>query len=70
MPSCGSGPKNIHDSITDATAAADAAVAKLNPILLDGDAAGQSAATPTVQNDDLRAQIEKLLFALVSQANP
>lgn len=62
---CGSAPKNIHDSIADANAAADMAVSLLNPILLDGEGSGAPAlAAP---NDDMRAQIEKLLFALVDR---
>jgi len=66
---CGSGPKNIHESIIEANAAADQAVAQLNPILLDGEdgeAAQQMASAP---NEDMRAQLEKLLHALISQPN-
>jgi len=62
---CASGPKNIKDSITEANAAADAALQLLNPMLLDGDATKEASAP--VQNDEMRAQIEKLLLALVNQ---
>ena len=64
---CGSGPKNISDSIGGAKAATDAALAQLNPILLDSesDMASQQSATPP--EEDMRAQIEKLLHALINQ---
>ena len=62
---CGSAPKNIHDSICDANAAADKAVSLLNPILLEGE--GAEAPAQAAPNDDMRAQIEKLLFALVER---
>jgi heterodisulfide reductase subunit A len=66
---CGSGPKNIRDSIAEANAAADAAVAQLNPILL-GDGGSDAAETPAAPpEEDMRAQIEKLLHALISQPN-
>ena len=66
---CGSGPKNIRDSIAEASAAADAAVAQLNPILL-GDGGGDAAEVPAAPPaEDMRAQIEKLLHALISQPN-
>jgi heterodisulfide reductase subunit A len=64
---CGSGPKNIHDSIVDANAAADQAIAQLNPMLLDGGDGKVAAPPPGVPNEDMRAQIEKLLHALISQ---
>ena len=62
---CGSSPKNIRDSIAEANAAADKAVGLLNPILLEGEAA--AASSPAGPNDDMRNQIEKLLFALVER---
>jgi heterodisulfide reductase subunit A len=64
---CGSGPKNISASISGAKAATDAALAQLNPILLDSesDTASQQSATPP--EEDMRAQIEKLLHALINQ---
>ncbi len=66
---CGSGPKNIRESASDAEAAADAAVAQLNPMLLEGEAGeGQEAATQMdAPPDEMRAQIEKLLYALINQ---
>jgi heterodisulfide reductase subunit A len=62
---CGGGPKNISDTIAAANAAADAALAQLNPLLL-----GEEPAKPggkPAQDDELRAQIEKLLHALVER---
>lgn len=65
---CGSGPKNIRDSIAAAKAAAAEAVSQLNPILLEGgSAATETEAPPSRQDDDMRAQLEKLLYALVTQ---
>ena len=65
---CGSGPKNIHDSIAGAKTAAAAAVSRLNPILLDGESeAMEAAALPPQQDDAMRAQLEKLLQALVDR---
>ncbi|MGI9205175.1 MAG: FAD-dependent oxidoreductase [Woeseiaceae bacterium] len=64
---CGSGPKNIRDSVADARAAGDAALTTLNPLLLDSvtDEPGQES-TPA-PDEELRAQIEQLLHALISQ---
>jgi heterodisulfide reductase subunit A len=62
---CGSGPKNIVDSMSEARAAADAALAQLNPILLDGEPLPADSAAPP--DDEMRAQIEKLLFALIDR---
>ena len=62
---CGSGPKNIRDSIGEAKAATDAALAQLNPMLLDGDS--DAATQQPAADDDMRAQIEKLLHALINQ---
>lgn len=64
---CGSGPKNIRDSIGEAKAATDAALAQLNPILLDGDTDAVPQQPATAADDDMRAQIEKLLHALINQ---
>lgn len=64
---CGSGPKNIRDSIADARAAGDAALAQLNPILLDGEAGEVQQRSPPPPDEEMRAQIEKLLHALISQ---
>ncbi len=66
---CGGGPKNIRESVTDAETAANAAVAQLNPMLLEGEA-GESRATAAhkdAPSDEMRAQIEKLLYALINQ---
>jgi len=63
---CGSGPKNIRDSMAAARSAADAAVSRLNPILLGGEAT-EAPAPPSIPEDALRAQIEKLLNALIAQ---
>ena len=62
---CGSSPKNIRDSIAEANAAADKAVGLLNPILLEDE--GAAASSQAGPNDDMRNQIEKLLFALVER---
>ena len=64
---CGCGPKNIKDSIAKANAAADAALAQLNPMLLEGESAEAPAERAAVPDDDMRAQIEKLLFALIDR---
>jgi heterodisulfide reductase subunit A len=64
---CGAGPKNIRDSMVAATAAADAALAQLNPILLESDAATTPHQSTAAGDDDMRAQIEKLLHALINQ---
>lgn len=62
---CGSGPKNIRDSIAEAKTAAASALAQLNPILLE-DSQAKTTTSPTADND-MRAQIEKLLFALIER---
>lgn len=64
---CGSGPRNIRDSIADARAAGDAALAQLNPILLDGEAGKVQHDSPPPPDEEMRAQIEKLLHALINQ---
>ena len=68
---CGSGPKTIRDSIAEAKAAADGAVSQLNPLLLEGEAPAASGdspdATQSSGSEDLRAQLEKLLYALVDR---
>ena len=62
---CGIGPKSIPESIQDANAAAEAALSQLNPILLDGEAADSAAESKAPPADEMRAQIEKLLYALI-----
>jgi heterodisulfide reductase subunit A len=64
---CGAGPKNIRDSIGEANAATDAALAQLNPILLDGDKGTAPQHSAATNDEDMRAQIEKLLHALINQ---
>ncbi len=71
---CGSGPKNIKTSITDAQAAASAALASLDPRLLETDVAQQEvaanpAATLVASPDDMRKQIEQLLYALINRSD-
>ena len=51
--------------MSEARAAADAALAQLNPILLDGEPL--PADSPAPPDDEMRAQIEKLLFALIDR---
>lgn len=71
---CASGAKNIKDSIADAHAAADAALAQIDPRLLNGESIEQTAsaadkpAQPAVP-DGLQSQIENLLYALLNR-NP
>lgn len=68
---CASGPKNIRASLEEARQAAAAATACLDPRLLDGSVAeapreaGGQAVTPAPE--DMRAQIERLLHALLEQ---
>lgn len=62
---CGTGPKNIRDSISETRLATDVALAQLNPILLDSEST--SAQQSPAADDDMRAQIEKLLHALINQ---
>jgi heterodisulfide reductase subunit A len=72
---CASSPKNIKDSIADAHAAASAALTQLDPRQLRADLApgqeGQEAATMppalSASQDDMRARIEQLLYALIGR---
>jgi heterodisulfide reductase subunit A len=69
---CASGAKNIKDSIGDAQAAASSALAQLNPRLLDSEAAPEqpipkTESAPQVPADDMRRQIEQLLYALINR---
>ncbi len=71
---CASGPKNIKNCITDAHSAASAALTQLNPNLLEPGFVTQqqemaSDTTPQISNDETRAQIERLLYALIDQAD-
>ncbi len=69
---CASGPKNIKASIADANAAAAAALAQLDPRLLQSDAAvtdsaAQAASPLPLAGEDMRRQIEQLLYALIDR---
>lgn len=68
---CASGPKNIKTSIIDARAAAVAALEQLDPRLLQGEGAteegAQAAAPPPLASEEMRQQIEKLLYALIER---
>lgn len=69
---CASGPRNIKTSITDARAAASAALQQLDPRLLQGEAAppevpAESTTAPPLATEDMRQQIEKLLYALIER---
>lgn len=69
---CASGAKNIKDSIADAHAAASCALEQLDPRMLDSadtseKAPGKTATAPQVPADDMRKQIEQLLYALISR---
>ena len=70
---CASGPKNIKASITDAQAAASAALTQLDPRLLqDGQEERDPATAATAFSaspDEMRKQIEQLLYALISQSD-
>ena len=73
LAGCASGAKNIKESITDATAAANAALAQLDPRLLTADAGPESEpakekAAKAVPPDDLQHQIEGLLYALLDRS--
>ena len=64
---CGGGPKTIRESIAEARAAADTAVSQLNPMLLEGEAPETAGDPEPSADDDMRAQLEKLLYALVDR---
>jgi len=68
---CASGPKNIKDSLMEAQTAADSAAAQLDPRLLQpegGDSAGgEPKKAAQTSPDDLRAQLEQLLNALINR---
>jgi heterodisulfide reductase subunit A len=69
---CASGPKNIRDSLVQAQAAAEQASAQLDPRLLqagEGEALESAAAPskPKAAPDDMRQQIEQLLYALIDR---
>ena len=68
---CGSGPKNIKDSLATAHAAASGALANLDQRLLRADyAAEDDAAADTdgpVTDEEKRALIEKMLYALLDR---
>lgn len=68
---CASGAKNIKDSIADAKAAAAAALDQLDPRMLQSETAiaadQQRIGLPEhASPDDMRSQIEKLLYALIN----
>jgi heterodisulfide reductase subunit A len=70
---CASGPKNVKDSILDAQSAAGFALAQLDPRQLQADGAPQgmsreSEAAPHLSDDDMRTQIEQLLYALIGRS--
>jgi heterodisulfide reductase subunit A len=62
---CGAGPKNIRESVAQAKNAANAALAQLNPILLENENAGTDRESAPPPGEDMREQIEKLLYALI-----
>lgn len=71
---CASGAKNIKDSIVEAQSAASYALAVLDPRLLESDIATEQQAqksetTPKISPDDMRSQIEQLLYALISRSD-
>ena len=68
---CASGAKNIKDSTADAQAAAAAALNQLDPRMLQSEATDSADQPRTglpehVSPDDMRGQIEKLLYALIN----
>jgi heterodisulfide reductase subunit A len=68
---CASGPKNIKSSIAEARAASRKAIAQLAPVSLVSEIPTDSGTDSTLPppTDDMRAQIEKLLHALINQPN-
>ena len=69
---CASGPKNIKDSLLDAHSAASSATARLDPRLLLADGAEEPEGTGTeaaaqVSPDNMRQQIEQLLYTLIDR---
>lgn len=71
---CASGAKTIKASITDAQAAASAALAQLDARLLQTEISQeqeepQAASQPAVSPDDMRDQIEQLLYALIGKTD-
>jgi len=64
---CGGGPRNIPQSIGQAKAAAESALSLLNPILLDDERGDDAGEQP--HDDAMRAQIEKLLYALIDTSH-
>jgi heterodisulfide reductase subunit A len=71
---CASGAKNIKDSITDAHAAANYALTQLDPRLLRSEVATEQKTSAKeggsqISPDDMRGQIEKLLYALISRTD-
>lgn len=79
---CASGPKNIKDSIASACAAAGSALASLDQRLLRPDYAppqtagvtgpdeATAASHPDLSEDETRARIERMLYALLDQSTP
>ena len=73
LAGCASGPKNIKESIAEASAAAKAALGQLDPRLLDASAAAEARPATgkddkPVPSDDLQHQIEGLLYALLDRS--
>ena len=71
---CASGAKNIRDSITAANAAASHALTQLDPRLLQTGIATEKKTTATesgaqISPEDMRGQIEKLLYALIRRTD-
>lgn len=69
---CASGAKNIKHSIEEAHSAADCALSQLDPRLLQSELAAEqtgpkSGAAAQISPDDMRSQIEQLLYALISR---
>lgn len=69
---CATGPKNISESFAEASTAAAAALAQIDPRLLNPDAerqpeSAQPESTPARQQDDLQQKLETLLYALIDR---
>lgn len=69
---CASGPKNIRDSLMQAQQAAEQATAQLDPRLLRSEGGESLEATPPAPKsekppEDMRQQIEQLLYALIDR---
>lgn len=69
---CASGAKNIKDSIAEAQSAAESALSQLDPRVLQSEFAAEqtvpkAGVAAKISPDDMRGQIEQLLYALINR---